>query len=681
MAGPRFSGTLVEDDAAPAPAGPRFSGTLVEDDTPAAAEGGRAHGALNAFARGVVNGLPIVGPYALAGIDRADAAVRAVQNDSRYSDEVDGAKRYSAEVAAEHPIAETAGEIGGGVAGTVPLVLAAPAAFGAGAGGLMARSAASAFSGGILGSADSAVRSGGDAKEALKGGVTGTVLGAAAPGIGQAVGAGAKKVAEAIGMRAAPSAGIGAQAMDKLASDAANAGGTGAVRVRLGELGPEAMLLDASPSFEGRAQGLAVLPDTREAIVNPLRQRAAGANARLAADVDTHLGPTLDPAAFQAEWQRAYGEAVPPLYRDALSQPVQVDTSGVLETIGRLGAHEKGGAELALRRAWGLLHAEQDVPGLGRAVVPDRNPEALHNTKEALDAMIAHAQQHGGSGSAAASEIRALSAVRSGVNDALEAQVPGYAEANRTAQHFFQQRDAFDNGQRLLNGGREAARPAQVAADTAAMTPEVQQAQRLGLRTEVDRLVGTQLNDRLALRKALMGEGDYNRARMGTVFGEEPTAGVAAAVDREAAFDAANRRIVDNSMTAQRVAAAADLAPREIRPSPSDAVPAVAAAVGGPQAGLIAQGLRLSGKAAQAGLNAAGRERDIARNKQLAEALTRRQGEQLDALLEAIGARQAAERIASGVGRAAQIGTTAAIVSQADRAKAYVPFGFLPAIR
>lgn len=200
-----------------------------------------------------MNGLPIVGPYALAGIDRADAAVRAVQNDSRYSDEVDGAKRYGAEVAAEHPIAEAAGEIGGGIVGTAPLVLAAPAAFGAGAGGLIGRSALSAASGLALGGAD---------------------------------------------------------------------------------------------SFEGRAQGLAVLPDTREAIVDPLRQRAAGANARLAADVDTHLGPTLDPAAFQAEWQRAYGEAVPPLYRDALSQPVQVDTSGVLETIGRLGAHEKGGAEL-----------------------------------------------------------------------------------------------------------------------------------------------------------------------------------------------------------------------------------------------------------------------------------------------------------------------------------------------
>ncbi|MBP2495302.1 hypothetical protein ABID82_002366 [Methylobacterium sp. PvP062] len=679
MAGPRFSGTLVEDDAAPAPAGPRFSGTLVEDDAPASAEGGRAHGALNAFARGVVNGLPIVGPYALAGIDRADAAVRAVQNDSRYSDEVDGAKRYGAEVAAEHPIAETAGGIGGGIVGTAPLVLAAPAAFGAGAGGLMARSAASAFSGGILGTADAAVRSGGDAKETLKGGVAGATLGAAAPGLGQAVGAGARKIAEAVGMRAVPSAGMGAPAMEKLAADTSNAGGTGAVRVRLGELGPEAMLLDASPSFEGRAQGLAVLPDTREAIVDPLRQRAAGANARLAADVDQHLGPTMDPAAFAAEWQNAYREAVPPLYQQALGQPVQVDTSPVLETIGRMGAQEKGGAELALRRAWGLLHAEQEVPGLGRAVVPDRRPEALHNAKEALDSMIAHVQAQ--QGSAAASELRALSAVRSGVNDALEAQVPGYAEANRTAQHFFQQRDAFDAGQRLLNGGREAARPAQVAADTAAMTPEVQQAQRLGLRTEVDRLVGTQLNDRLALRKALMGEGDYNRARMGTVFGEEPTAGMAAAVDREAAFDATHQNIVRNSQTAQRTAAAADLAPRDVRPSASDAVPAVAAAVGGVQAGLAAQAAKLGIKGAQAGLNAAGRARDIARNKELAEALTRRQGEQLDALLEAIGARQAAERMASGVGRAAQIGTTAATVSQADRARAYVPFGFLPAVR
>lgn len=674
MAGPRFSGTLVEDDAAPAPAGPRFSGTLVEDDAPSP-EPERAHGALNAAARGLVDGIPVAGPYILGGIDRADAAVRALSNDTRYGDELAKAKQFDTDVAAEHPIAHGAGEIAGGVAGTVPLVLAAPAAFGAGAGGLALRSAASLASGGALGAADSAVRSGGDMEAVKRGAVTGAVLGAVAPGAGQAVGAGARKVAEAIGMRAAPSAGVGAGAMEKLGQDAANAGGVDAVRARMGELGPEAMLLDASPSFEGRAQGLAVLPDTRETIMRPLQQRAQGANARLSADVEQHLGPSMDPAAFQAEWQRAYGEVVPPLYRDALSQPVQVDTSGVLDTIGRLSEHEKGGAAQALGRAWGLLHTEQDVPGVGRAFVPDRRPEALHNAKEALDAMIATAQNQ--QGSAAASEVRALTMARQGVNEALESQVPGYADANRTAQHFFQQRDAFDAGQRLLNAGREAARPAQVAADTAAMTPEVQQAQRLGLRAEVDRAVGTQLNDRVALRRTLMGEGDYNRARMGTVFGEEPTAGLASAVDREAAFDASHQRVVNNAMTELRKRAADDVAPRDVRPGSGDVGTVIAGAAGGPKGIAAAYAV----KGAKAAANAAGRERDLARNRELADALVQQQGEQLDRLLAAIMARQEAERAAVGVGRAAQIGTQAATMSQADRVRAHLPFGLVPAFR
>ena len=96
----------------------------------------RAHGALNAAARGLVDGVPIIGPAILGGIDRADAAVRALTNDTRYGDEFAKAQRYDADVSAEHPIAHGAGEVAGGVVGTAPLVVAAPAAFGAGAGGL-----------------------------------------------------------------------------------------------------------------------------------------------------------------------------------------------------------------------------------------------------------------------------------------------------------------------------------------------------------------------------------------------------------------------------------------------------------------------------------------------------------------------------------------------------------------
>ncbi len=636
-------------------------------------EDGRQHGAMNAAARGLVDGVPVIGPAILGGIDRADAAVRALSNDTRYGDEVAKAQRYDADVTAEHPIAHGAGEIAGGVVGTAPLVLAAPAAFGAGAGGVLGRSAISALTSGALGGADAAVRSGGDSGDTRRGVIAGTILGAAAPGAGQLIGAGARKVAEAVATRAAPSAGMGSAAVGKLAEDAANAGGVDAVRGRMAQLGPEAMLLDASPSFEGRAQGLAVLPETREAVTAPLVERARGANGRLAADVDANLGPAMDPAAYHAALDAHYAETVPPLYQAALSQPITVDTSGILRTISDVAATEKGGAAQALRRAWGLMHQERDVPGVGYAAVPDRRPEALHNAKEALDAMIATAQNQ--QGSAAASEVRALSMTRRALNDALEAQVPGYADANRTAQHIFQQREAFDRGQTLLNGGREAARPAQLAADTAEMTPEVAQAQTLGLRAEIDRLVGTKLNDRLALRGALMGEGDFNRARMGTVFGEEPTAATAAAVDREAAFDASHRRIVDNSMTELRKRAADDVAPRA--GLGDDVGATVAGAVGGPKAAAMAY----AAKGAKAVLNAMGRERDVARNREIADALTRRQGEDLDRLLAAITARAAAERAASGAGRAAQIGAQAGLVSQADRAKDYLPFGLVPAFR
>ncbi|MFF9549419.1 hypothetical protein [Methylobacterium fujisawaense] len=149
---------------------------------------GRERGAANAFARGVVDGIPVVGPYALAAIDRADAAVRSLTNDSRYSDEVSKAKGYGEQLRSERPISTGAGEIVGGIAGSVPLVAAAPAAFGAGAGSLAVRSAAALTSGAGLGAADSAVRSDGDLGAIGTGAAIGGALGGAGPVAGRLVG-------------------------------------------------------------------------------------------------------------------------------------------------------------------------------------------------------------------------------------------------------------------------------------------------------------------------------------------------------------------------------------------------------------------------------------------------------------------------------------------------------------
>lgn len=645
---------------APQPKGMSSAGIT---DYPAAGMAGDESAAIG---RGIINGIPVIGPSVTGGLNRGIAAIRAMQSGNSYADELKAVEAFGQNTAKANPWSTTAGEVAGGALGTLPLVAAAPAAFGAGTAAVPVRALASAFSGAALNSADSAARTGGDVDAALKAGALGYVGGLGSPFLGQAVGRGAGLLSEHLLARNAKVPGLGNSAAGKLADDLRNAGGIDPVRARLGELGPEAMLLDASPSFEGRAQGLAVLPDTRETITAPLTARARGANARLNADVDQHLGPKLDPGAFHGALDEAYGREIPPLYQRALSQPITVDTSNVLHTIGQMGATEKGGAETALRRAWRLLHTEGDVPGVGSAMIPDRRPEALHNAKEALDAMIAQVQNQ--QGSAAASEVRALTAVRRGLNDALEAQVPGYEQANRTAQHFFQQRDAFDRGQTLLNGGREAARPAQLAAETAAMTPEVQQAQRLGLRAELDRLLGTKINDRVALQSAVKGEGDYNRARLGTVFGEEPTAGLVGAVDREAAFDAVNNRIAQNSMTELRKRAADDTVPRDIKPKAGDVMPAIAGVVGGPQAAGIAYGV----KGAQFGANAAGRASDIARNREIARALVFT-GDPLETMLAGLGVRLNASQRASGIDALVNRLTQSLAQSQGERFRPALP--------
>ncbi|MGU3536847.1 hypothetical protein [Methylobacterium sp. A54F] len=589
-----------------------------------------------AVGRGIINGVPVIGPALLRGTNKMAAFLRATSFGIPYDQALKDVENFGERAANTNPKATTGGELLGGVVGTAPLVAAAPAAFGAGTAGLAARTGASGLTSVALGGADAAVRSDGDLQDIRKGALLGGALGLTGPLAGAAIGKGVRAASSVLGPRNVEVPGASNAAAAKLAEDLKNSGGADAVRARLADLGPEGMLLDASPSFEGRAQGLAIRPETRETITAPITERAAGANARLAADVDATLGATRDPAAFNAALDDAYDAAVPRLYQAALSNPGRVDTSDVLATIGRLGEQEKGGAQHALQRAWSLLHTEGDVEGVGRALVPDRRPEALHNAKEALDAQIAAVRSQ--QGSAARSELRALTTVRSELNQALEAQVPGYADANRTAQHFFQQREAFDRGQTLLNGGREAARPAQLAADTAAMTPEVADAQRAGLRAEVDRLTGTQLNDRLALRKALLGEGDYNRSRMGTVFGEEPTAGLAAAVDREAAFDIANRRIVENSQSAQRLTAAGEMAPREVSASSGEQgvlLPGLIAGKTGAAAGAGMRALRL-------GTSAIGRAADLTRNREAAAILTMKAGPEREALISALEARLAA---------------------------------------
>src|SRR5690606_20556465 len=105
------------------------------------------------------------------------------------------------------------------------------------------------------------------------------------------------------------------------------------------------------------------------------------------------------------------------------------------------------------------------------------------------------------------------------------------------------QREAVERGQKLLNTDRDSVvRPVELEQEIAAATQprgemvgpsavplRLQQANR----AELDRIVGVNANDPLALQRALKGEGDWNRLKMRTLHGEEPANRVMSAVDRE----------------------------------------------------------------------------------------------------------------------------------------------------
>lgn len=590
-----------------------------------------------AVGRGLINGIPIAGPYALSGVNKAAAFVRSVQNGTSYSDELKNVENFGKRTADANPISTTAGEVGGGVLGTAPLVAAAPAAFGAGAGGLVLRSGASAASGALLGLGDAAVRSGGDGMETLKGGGIGLVAGGLGPGAGKLVGKGVNATLGALAERRVAVPGAGKQAAAKLADDLRTSGGADAVRARLEELGPEAMLLDASPSFVGRAQGLAVQPETRATITAPLETRNLGTNQRVRAGLDEALGEAPVPSQVEAQFAAKRKEAGP-LFERALGEAGPVDASDALSEIAQRLNTAAGSEKAALLRARELLTEE----GANGGLVPRSDPRYLANAKQELDKLIDYGDPTIGVARGSLSKNDgALAAVRQQLNGALEAQVPGYADANLAYRTAARASEALESGKRVLGGGDAAIHPEDFVRDLNGRPIEQQAALRAGVRADLDRAVGNSANDLQALRKQFLEDPDWNRQKLNAAFGNEPVADVARTIDANQTFRDHYADIVKNSQTQQRAAAAADMAVREIMPKGGVSGVALAGAAGGPTGTALA----LGGKGAKIAANAAGRASDLARNRETAAILTMKAGPERDALIDALNARlEAASR-------------------------------------
>lgn len=490
--------------------------------------------------RSVARGVPFIGEY----LDEANAKTGALFG-GNYQKALDYENARDSTFDAANPKQALAGKVAGGIAGTIA---AAPAVAGNAGGllfGLGAKSIPGAIARGSVAGAAQGAAAGygreGTAEATAKDALFGAGFGAAIPAALGAV----KSVGNRIIDNVAPG-----DALSNVPSKARDfflkqfgPGTTDAMKAKMAEIGPNAVLADVSPEMQMIARGAASRPGSREAIVEALAARDAGKNARLGAALDENLGKAVAPSAVQAELQ-AGKKAVGPLYDEALGNARAVDTKAVAQGIDTQIVDARGPVRAALENARNMLN----VYGTKEL---DPSPRAIFETRKALDGMIGEADR-GGNGAV----VRALSAVRAQIDEALGTAAPGIKNADANYASLARQGDALEEGAKVFTNGPQATRPVDLQArlqpEPAGMGPSAEPFRmKQGARADLDRVVGTAANDVAKVRQLMAGEGDWNRDKLRLLFGKDRADAALKALDAETAMENTYKTVVGGSQTAQ----------------------------------------------------------------------------------------------------------------------------------
>jgi len=512
---------------------------------------------VNNVARAAATGVPIIGG-ALNQMNAAtNAALAPLLNPlfseknqlkgetfaERRAESLRQQESNDAAFAAKNPVIDTTAQIAGGIAGTIPAVMAAPAAFGAGTAGMGARSIASMISGGLIGGADSAVRSGGDLGSTATGGLVGGVTGVASPVMAAGAGKGVSYLADKIMGGSKPTGAISGlpKPAVKYALDAVDSAPT--MQADLDRLGPLATLADVSPEWMGVARGAASRPGMRDGIVNRFLDRDAGKNFRLSDDLNTSLGPAPVPSRISATIEAGQRD-LSPQYERVFINARPVNTQPIAEGLDADIVHLRGPAQRAAQQVRQMLNVAGDPENL------DPSAYVLFQTRQAIDGLLTEETNP--------TVIRVLNRAREQVDETLTYAVPGVKDVDAQYAELARQNTAIGRGQQVLESGRTAPRPSELAEEVATGgLPQGTQTGpsavpfrlRQGARAEIDRIQGTNANDPAAMQKLVKSEGDWNRDRLRTLFG--PRADDALnAIDRETQFYRTSNRVTSGSDTA-----------------------------------------------------------------------------------------------------------------------------------
>lgn len=479
---------------------------------------------------------------ATGALDEFGAGVSSFLSGKPYDSELARIRGRISEAQASHPNYF----MGGQIAGSIPLAVAIPGGAAARGATLAAKVRSGLYAGAGMGGVFGFNSGEGGLTQRLENAVPSAAIGAGtgalAPAAAAAVGRATAPVLNFFARRPGVPGGAAGRVFKAFERDAVD---PAAVR----NLGQDAMLVDNNPNLTQQAAKIAASPGSGQQIVrDALTNRAAGANSRIRGDIDATLGPAPVPSAVDAGIvanQRSLG----PEYGAAFQGARRVDTTPIADELDSQIVNLRGPAQRALQQVRGMLNVT------GQNIL-DPNPGTLFQTRQAIDGMVA--------GETNPQVIRSLAEVRQRVDDELGRAVPGIKTADAKYAELARQRDALARGQQVLESGRTAPRPEELANEVAkgAVAPgylpgpsAVPMRLGQGARAEIERIIGTNTNDVVALNRLIKGEGSWNRDRLATLFGPDKADQVLNVLDREQAFANSTNRITRNSETASRLLA------------------------------------------------------------------------------------------------------------------------------
>ena len=313
-------------------------------------------------------------------------------------------------------------------------------------------------------------------------------------------------------------------------------------------LGPEAMVLDASPSTVGLAQGVTVAPGpAKNVITGKLTKRDKRRSDRLLADVRKTIGGAYDPNLLKKSIDRGSRKKASPQYRNAKdnAQPLP---PGTVQKLAR--SLTEPGKSRSLENRGSTMSIMDQVEDALMAETPKQTVNRLHDIRKNIDAKL-----RGEPTTSADKAARAtLQEARKVIDRTLKENYPGFRRGDEIVAAGKKAQEDIDFGGDVLSGGDNAMTPEMLNKQLTGRDPRMV---REGVKAKIANATGTRANDLAAVKKMIGGDNDWNRAKLSKVFSGKAVDDLVAGVDRESTFGQNSSDILRNSQTAQRLAAAA----------------------------------------------------------------------------------------------------------------------------